>query len=498
MLLLVGCTTLAPWDTGSDDSEPPAQRIVVSPGALDFGDISINTGGITVRTLTIYNLGDTTETITGHDEPIGSDAFVIDAPPLLELEPGEQIDLDVHYLPGTEQVDGAELLVDPTNETVRLSGVGRAPVLGVGAAAIDPVVVGCTGTGTLALRNDGSEPLSLAGVTSASAEFAVASFPDALAAGESGALTFTFAPGGGGARGTSFVVTSNDPAFPAVGTTVSGLAYEGEAVTETFRYFPTNPTDILFAVATDDTMAGYGDRARGAFAAFVDTLRDGNVDYHLAAVTSAGPCPTATPGWADRTDTSLQAEVLLQRAFDQGDGAWGGDLVALAGAALDAVESGECLVDFRRETADLAVILVTAGPSDGDPRGSALDLDLRVLAPASLSFSGLLPLDPECGAEASDYAGVIESWAGRAEDLCEEDWAPGLTALAALPASDTPVEFVLAEVPVASTISVLAEAVTFDAWTWDAEKNAIRFDTEDTPALGAELTVRYVSSVACE
>ncbi len=496
-LALLGCSTLSGWPDGpADGGATSAPRIIVSPARLEFGDVSVIANGFAEAELTIHNVGGATETVSGHDEPIGSDAFRIDAPPLIELGPESSITLMVRYTPTTEQADIAELLVEPSDEAVRLTADGRAPVLAAGVAAFDEVVVGCSGTGRVGLRNEGSEPVTITGAALTSDEFALTSLPDTITPGGDAEIELAFTPDGGGARGGTLRLSSTDPLHPDIGIALSASGVSGEVVTESFRYTPSNPTDVLFVVSPRALLGLQGDAAADALPAFVDAIRDTNTDYHVSAISTLGPCPTSTPGWADRSDTSLQAEIVLENGFFGDGGPWEGDLLGLAVEALARSAAADCLLDYRRAEADLHVILVDDRPAAVDPTATAAELAAGLDTPASFQLSAILPLG-DCGIDAPDYATLVERYAGTVHDLCAADWAPAFETLAELPAGRSAVRYVLAEIPVASTIEVLAEGLPFSAWSWDAATNAVVFDGDTLPALGAEVTVEYVSSVAC-
>ena len=149
----------------------------------------------------------------------------------------------------------------------------------------------------------------------ASTEFAVVGLPDEIPPGGSDTVELAFTPTGSGSRTTSLVLGTNDPATPEVSVVVSALGYEGERVTESFRYAPSNPTDILFVVDTGSSMAERLLAADAAITTFVDAIRNSNVDYHVSAMGSAAACPTTTPGFATRTDTGLQTASVVVQGF---------------------------------------------------------------------------------------------------------------------------------------------------------------------------------------
>ena len=67
----------------------------------------------------------------------------------------------------------------------------------------------------------------------------------------------------------------------------------------------------------------------------------------------------------------------------------------------------------------------------------------------------------------------------------------------ALPPGADPVSYPLAEVPVTSTIEVTVEGAPFTLWSYDRARNAVVFDGDAVPALGAEVAIEYVLAVAC-
>lgn len=497
LLAIAGCTTLGPWpDTGTDDVDEPHSRIVASPALIDFGPLSVQDASSFSGTVILYNLGNTDEAVTGHDEPIGSDAFHVDAPPVLLMAPGETVELAVTYHPLTEQSDAAELLLSPSEETVRLLGVATAPVLEAARPHVDGVVVGCTGAGRIDLANVGSETLIVHGASIEHEEFDVVTVPDTISAGMSAAIELSFTPGGGGPRYSTLTLSTNDPLRPDIGIIVTGNGSAGPIVTESFRYTPSNPTDLLFVVGTGSGMTGHVAKALDVIPDFVDALRDTNIDYHVTTLSEGSPCPAVTPGWAERADTRLQTEAVLERGF-LGTSVGDDNLLDLAVEALEHAGPGGCLEGYRREEADLHVIVVTDQPSRTDVARAEALLVAGVAAPAELRVSALVPTTPTCGTVAADYAGVAERHGGAASDLCATDWTDAFEGFATVPPGHESVRYPLAEVPVPSTIEVRAEGVPFAGWTYDQVDNTVVFGEDAAPALGAEITVDYVSSVSC-
>lgn len=492
--MLAGCHPLGSVPEPGDD-DPAVERVVVTPAALDFGLVSVNHLGEQHATLTLHNLGNVPVTVTGHDTPRGDEAWTIDAPPLLGLDPGDQVDLDLAFHPSTDAEYAAELVVEPGSELVRLEGRGSAPVVEVGETLADPVVLGCAGAGEVGVSNPGSEALLFESVSSSSTEFAVVGWPDRVPPEGEDRVRFTFTPGGGGARGTVLTLQTNDPARPAVAVSVSVLGYEGERVEERFTYTPSNPTDILFLVDGGATMEELLTRAPPGIDAFVDKLRDSNIDYQVTGVSSGGPCPEDEPAYASRYDTSLRTEALLERAFGGAGGAWDDDLLGLAAGSLDETRHGGCLEGFRRPGADLHLICVTDGPASVDVGDRILDLAADW---GTLRLSALTPADDDCGDPDDAWEDAVTTTDGVLADLCAESWIDAFTDFATLPPGSEAVSYPLAEPPVASTLVVTVEEREFEQWSYDEVANAVVFDGDSVPALGAEVAITYVLAVACE
>lgn len=482
---LAGCAPLGPWagDSGAGGDEV---RVEVSPALLDFGVVPVLTEGERALSFEILNLGEEEVQVTGHDEPLGDPVFVVDAPPVLTVAAGGSVTVGARFLPPGEGAWRADLLVRPSGEVLRLEGQGAAPLIRLGEAALPATVVGCTGEGSVRVHNDGRAALTLASVeveAAGGAEFEAVGWPEQIGPGEAGEIAVSFRPSGSGDRGAILRVGSDDPLQPLVGAAVSGLGYEGERVEESWRFWPANPTDVL--ILTD----AYGDsRAGDAAAAYVDRLREQDVDYQIAALSGAGAC-LWHPASADRADTALQAEAVIGRAFGGPGGAWDGALAGLAPEVEAAAAPGGCLEGFLRDGAGLEVLIVSGGPAAVTE--TEADALLR-LAPGA-RVSALLPQG--CG-DASAYAGLVARTGGVEEDFCQEDWAGVFAGLAEIPVTDHSVSYPLAQAPVVETVEVEVEGVGWSGWSYDAGGNAIRLDGEPPP-LGAEVVIRYVAAVSC-
>jgi hypothetical protein len=496
ILALAACAPLRDWPVAAELLVATEPRVGVTPASLDFGDVSVNQVGEVELLVSVQNLGTDDVTLTGHDEPIGDEGFVVGAEPFLGIAPGASLDIPVRFVPESEQVSSASLRFEPGSEVVKLSGRGHAPVLVVADDEVPATVVGCSGVATVTLSNEGSETLVVSDASVEGSDYALTGWPADIGPADEGTVELRFTPGGSGDRGAVLTLTTNDPARAAFPVTLEGLGYEGERVTEDFRYVPTQPTDLLFVV--EPAATGADARVAPALEAYVESLASANVDFRATALASASPCPDGEPEWADAGDTELSTIRVLERAFEGSGGPWDADLLGLALSALAETGDGECLEGFHRADADLDVVVVAASPPENDLEEQLARLLDAVSDPGTLRLSALVPGSSACGEANSAYADAAQANGGAVGDLCAESWVASFEAFAALPAVEAPVTYALAELPVVTTLVVTADGADFSGWTYDASANALTFATQSAPVIGADMSVSYVSAVDCE
>ncbi len=496
LLALVACAPLRDWPVEDDPVGTPESRVAVTPLTLDFGSVSVNNIGESTLSFAVQNLGDDDVTVSGHDEPIGNEGFEVLAEPFFTLGVGESADVAVRFAPVTESTAFAQLRVDPGGELVELFGVGLAPVLVLESIDVPATVVGCSGVATVVLRNEGSETLDIDEIALDGSDYLVTGWNAEVAPGSSEVIELSFTPGGSGDRGAVLTVSSNDPLWPDFPVTLEGLGYEGERVEESFDYRPTQPTDVLFVV---EPSATDGDaRLAPALEAYVETLAATNVDFQLTALGTASDCPLDEPAFATTSDTDLGTLRVLDRAFDDAAGAWDGNLLGLALAAMDETLDGGCLHGFRRAGADLDLVIVAEQAPTNDVELAAADLAALVDDPGALRVSALVPRGGACAANAEAYAELAQAYGGAIGDLCDEDWTDVFESFATLPAIEAAVTYPLAEWPVPNSIEVTVDGANYTGWTYDEGANTVVFVTQSAPSLGARVTIAYLSAVACE
>ncbi|GDX79523.1 hypothetical protein LBMAG42_13340 [Deltaproteobacteria bacterium] len=491
LILAIACDRFTPWIV-ENPGDLEEERIAVSPADLAFGDVSVNLQGSATLPITLYNLGYADVTVSGHDEPIGDDAFRVDALPVLTIPAGGEVTLDVTFLPTTEADSLARLRFQPGNEVVTLTGSGHAPIATVQDVAIPATVLGCSGVATVSVVNEGSEALTLS-PTVTGEDFALTGWPPDVAPGETATIELAFTPGGGGPRGGFLTLSTNDPAAPQLAVELSGLGYEGERVSQSFRYAPADTTDIVLAV--EGGLFSADARLDEAVETYAARLQEAWNDVHITSVASGDACPTGSPAWTEPSDSLLRMVHTVREGFELPGGAWDNDLVGLLGVALWEMEPGGCLDGFRRSGANLDVVLVAASPPETDAITAWTALGLPDGTPVRVS--ALVPRSAECGDTATTYADLAAANGGAIGDLCAADWTPAFEAFAALPTTNAEVRYPLDELPVASSITVTVDSVAFAGWSYDAEANAVVIAGESRPDLGTAIVVEYVSAVSC-
>lgn len=103
--------------------------------------------------------------------------------------------------------------------------VPNGPSITVQPASVDfgTVLAGSTGEQTITVRNTGSAPLNLTGVTVDNTQFSVTTtLPLTIAPSSQQTITARFSPTGNGAQKALLTITSDDPAKPAVSVTLTG------------------------------------------------------------------------------------------------------------------------------------------------------------------------------------------------------------------------------------------------------------------------------------
>lgn len=299
LALLVGCSPLGPVSLdppGFSDRDGGALRI--EPTRLSFDDLWVVDDEPAYATLTVRNDGRAGLVVVGLDHVVGSDAFEVDAPAVLELAPGQREQVEVRFAPGTDGDERAAIF--PNGEVlVELDGRALAPVARLlpPTERFDVVPVGCEAEVRTVLVNDGRDTLHIDALTLAgSSEFALRSpLPEQLEPGQQATLDVAFAPLSGGPQSVSLQLASDDPANPVATVALEALGLPGSRVTEQFEHLPGIRADIVFAVDSSPIMSGHLAEAQAAATHLFRALDHGRVDWQVTVVDGQGCHATYDP-----------------------------------------------------------------------------------------------------------------------------------------------------------------------------------------------------------
>lgn len=353
--------------------------IQVDPPSIDYGALPADAYVEEVVTVTNVGTDMSTLTVRAVDLTIGDvDGFtIIDAPATTELRLNESLTFTVGFAPATLSDVSGQVVVSSDDEVnphvpVALAGRGIWPQLLVepDPLAYAPTLVGCPLSDTFALRNVGTQDLTITAIASEGTGFDILerpALPLILAPGASAPVAMTFAPTDGGSFTGTLSVESDDPR-DIVRAAQEGSASDPGRYLDAFLVPSAGKLDILFAVDQSNSMAP--DQAllaeqASALATALQTVTD---DVQVGVVTGDNGCLVG--GIMAPTNEDFHAKFT--NAVQQGDETMSGYVYteALIYLAWKAVieQGGEfgCNTGFPRPDALLHVIPVTDEPYDGD------------------------------------------------------------------------------------------------------------------------------------
>lgn len=502
VLGLVGCT--GP-DYGVDkltDPNDATAQLVVEPAQLDLGEVAW--GGTATGSFSLSNPGNAGLTL-GPPSRVGSGAFsTFDAIEGVELGAGESVDIEVSFTPA----DTSDLAtwsftsedLPQTVEALSLVGVGLFPKLEVDPDPVDfgDVLVSCTESQTVTLRNAGTAELNLDNVVLQGERYSLDTeldLPLVLDLDESVDVELSYTPVDY-VTDTAALWTSSDEPAGQRQTAVSGDGSEASLIEERFRQ-PAGPWDMVDFIFYIDQSGSMEDNRRKLgeqSQAFMDHLVDLDLDWKLGVVTRSHGCTNAVIS-RDGGGTADDFSGMLQGPFDSSTEKG----LAVMEAAMEATQPGECNDDFLREDARTAVVFVSDEP-DQSPNGWEDHLS-AIMSHANgamlAAIVGELP-DGCTGAEpGTGYVEAALATGGMFLSICEDEWADYLEEFASLVSQEPTGTWPLAYEPEPDTIVVLVDEVEVSAWTYDADENAVVFDDDAWPSSGAEIDITYVPAEIC-
>ncbi|MFT5587285.1 MAG: hypothetical protein ACI9VR_004893 [Cognaticolwellia sp.] len=503
LLFLLACDPFGPITVTPDPNpdRPSAGVIQANLSAVDFGERSVLLDGPTSRTLTLENVGE-----LDRAAPlvwlISDPAIRLDAPTLVELGPGESVDLELVFAPDTEAESTAALAWP--DGSLSLRGSSTAPLARMLPSRQDfgAVPVGCSDTTTVALLNDGSEALLVDAIrVDGGADFALLSLPSMeISPGNQASFELEFAPLTGGLRGTTLLLDSNDPANPTTAITFNAVGVDGIAVQEEFSYLPGATADILFVVDSGPDTAGDLLAAQIWTETLFERLDSGRVDWQATAVNGEDICHSTYDAYlSSDTYTAASAGPALALGLNPA-GAGTPALLELASEALERSDPGECLAGFLRPEAHLHVVAISSRTEASSGSSAAWLTTLSSLTPSGQVVVSAVAGDGACPSSPK-LQELSAATLGTYLDICAGDWDTFFSALAqvSVERSRPEIPLVLAHLPVPETLQVYSGTQRLTAWTWDAELAVLSVNgATEGLEIGADLRVSYTAAQNCD
>lgn len=267
--------------------------------------------------------------------------------------------------------------------------------------------------------------------------------------------------------------------------------------------------DVLFVIDNSPSMASQQTAVATNLSAYLQYVQHLPVDFHLAAIT-ADPAAGATflsgPSHPDKVLSAASTDLDSQFAakVDVGSNGSGSPacldqaLAALTPPLLTGANAG-----FLRPGAALLVVCIT-DTTDHSPRSVAAVVDdlwaIKGTDKKSLfAFNAVGGFTAACPGDQGRLAEAVSLTGGATADLCASDWHTGLEVLGttgerpqleffltSLVDATKPIEIEIDGQPVPAT-----DARGGTVWTYDPDKNSVRFDPSYMPGGGQLIDISY-------
>jgi PKD repeat protein len=227
---------------GLKGAGPAAQNIVVSPLAVNFGNVTQSTNSD--RKVNVANTGQVALTVSASLDGTSPDFSIVTGPPAT-IAAGQSADVTVRYTPDAVAPDADTLVINSNDPdmpqiTVGLSGAGvAAPALtcmiNVGPASVDFGTLDLYGSATkqVTVSNNGTANCSVSAALdpATSPDFSALSANNfTLAPGKSQTLNVSYRCSGAGSDAGALNIASNDPNKPKVTVGLKGAGAQAALV----------------------------------------------------------------------------------------------------------------------------------------------------------------------------------------------------------------------------------------------------------------------------
>jgi hypothetical protein len=518
MFVIGGCSDFhltAIDDYPQTDDESP--DIEVSPATIDFGTLNAD-GEVTLRSITIKNIG--TETLKISDVSLGSSSNVYTISNLSEnkLEPDEETYVVVLYNPETYSSDVNSVIITSNDRedsvvSVLLTGDGDAPVIQIEPEEEDMglTLVGCDAEMEVNISNAGNADLIVTSIdyfVSYPTDFSIdfieetnGELPWTIEPGESNVVKIKHIPLDSTPDSGYIEVTSNDPITPIATAEQTALGDYSNYQEETFEQSDIDAVDILFVVDNSCSMSSHQTQLANNFDTFMNVFISSGVDYNIAFIT------TDSANIEGSVINSTTADPVAEVATIIDDiGIHGSTNERGIHYSYYALQNGGDLgpgSEFWRTDSKLIIIYI----SDEDDHSSTTPTELKsyvVTAKGSADYvsahavAGDYPggCNTNGGAdEGYEYYVVVNYLNGTFLSICEDDWGTPLETLA----HDSILisSYVLSEIPIEDTLEILVNGVESTDWTYSSDENTVYFDGGAVPSAGSDIYISYAVLADC-
>jgi hypothetical protein len=441
----------------------------------------------------------------------GVTVFSASEPGTRLLEPGDATTLVLSFDPVDTQPREALLRVattdpDQMEKRVYLRGEARGPKLAVDVqnCLMEEVPAGCSRSCTVMVRNRGKaelrvDSLQLDGEAVALAQ--VDPLPWYIAPGGEMPVQLSFSPEDWVQEQVGISLQSNDPIQPdslaQLPASSPGKLYAGES-----SLLTGGEVDILVAATADEPMRDHLQDFLAAAPDLLDLLETAGADFHLAVVEEDSGCIVGTATAVVPDTRAAQLDLLEQMLLEPlvGSQTRSGLLLSTLAMSARSTDPGGCNYGFRRTGVPLAVVGLTDGPeTSGVPWQQHLT-NLQKLADAPLSvhaFAGEVPSACSNIAAGLGWFDATIATGGTFHSLCESS-ATGIEGLVAGILPDRSV-LEMEGTPVPSSLEVVVDGrEVIGGWRYDADSNAVVFDTDQAPRFGSMIDLSYQVAPVCE
>ncbi len=528
----------------------PACELVVTPAAIDFGQLDEGRGA--VLGFKVHNPGEDVCVLRGVDVAPGSDpvfhlpggrieSFVLRGDSWF----GRMVAFDPHAVEAGEGDYRGEL------ELYVFEGEGRRRIsvpltASSGDGCLRPAPrfvdfgrerVDCgLHDATVTYENTCDHEVVVTDIALGDAttpdEHAITAMPQppfAVAAGDAFGVGVRWLSRTRGANYTPLFVTESSRDRPLLVPLIGDLVGDGDKA-DRFTQLASGVADVLLVIDNSGSMAEEQTRIASAVGVLVDEALANGIDFHVA-VTSTGlepileepTCPggasggergrffpvdharprvitTATPD--ARQVLADNVRVGLCHHLEQGMEAMKLALSRPLSVEADddrTPEPNDGNAGFLRPEAQLAVIFVGEEDDHSGYELERYETFLRDLkGDNGFLVSAIVDVDAACaGASgvATRYLDLVARTGGTASSICAADFGPILRQIAAR-AFQPPTTFTLSATPDAGGVSVFVNEVEVPEadYVYDAATNSIRFDPRARPEPGAAIEVRYTAT----